>query len=558
MQDVFGIVGSTLAGRIRVDEAIAEGGFGVVYRAEHITFRGAVAVKCLKIPGTITAEQSERFIENFREEAEILFHLSAHIPEVVRALDADGLVLDDGTFVPYIVMEWIEGRPLDSIIVVRERQGKPPLGLRRLVRMLAPVARALARAHDFRVPGGDAVCVAHCDIKPENIVITERDHPVPAKILDFGIAKARHRLQQQVGRITDRDAASPFTPAYGAPEQWLPKRFGLSGPWTDVWGMALTMVEALSGRPPIDGDMHAMMGAALDETRRPTPRNEGVVISDAVETVFRRALAVDPQRRYQDIESFWTELERVAGLPLTFERARRREAEEANARVSLEAGDSEPPAKAPDFDDGLDDAFEDSIDTGAPLASDEAPPSTGEGDEPSSAPASEDRDAPSGELELDLDRASQTPNGSDGRISLASDRAPRSVPPPRGVPLGSEAPSASAPRPRAAVVGGATPSSPGAAPVSRGGGIAAPARPVARELVRSHGGGDAGELKTLLRVPLLLVAFAVALTAVDMLLARQMGGTLELGPVKMRWIAVALGVLGVAIGFWNLVGDRDG
>ncbi|MEM9693943.1 MAG: serine/threonine-protein kinase, partial [Myxococcota bacterium] len=337
VEDVFGIVGTTLAGTFHVEEVIAEGGFGVVYRAEHVAFRAPVALKCLKVPGTVNSTQSETFVENFREEAEILFHLSAQIPEVVRPLHADAMTTEDGVFVPYLAMEWIEGKPLDSIVIIREQDGLAPLGLRKVVRMLSPIAHALSRAHRFQVPGGAVVSVTHCDLKPENIVITEKDNPVRAKILDFGIAKARDTMRQRVGRITASEDSRPFTPSYGAPEQWVPKRYGQTGPWTDVWGMALTMVECLIGNPPIDGEMHAMMGTALDKSRRPTPGGEGVVIGEAAERVMTRALAVDPRERYQDIEEFWTAIEAAAGLPSSFARLR------ASQEIHIEETDGEAP-----------------------------------------------------------------------------------------------------------------------------------------------------------------------------------------------------------------------
>ena len=175
--DTLGIIGTTLAGTFLVEEVIAEGGFGVVYRAEHVAFRAPVALKCLKVPGTITPDQADAFIENFREEAEILFHLSAQIQEVVRPLHADALTLDDGTFVPYIAMEWIEGKPLDSIIIMRDDQGLKPLGSRHTIKMLTPIAHALHRAHHFEVPGGAVVSITHCDMKPENVLITDKDSP---------------------------------------------------------------------------------------------------------------------------------------------------------------------------------------------------------------------------------------------------------------------------------------------------------------------------------------------------------------------------------------------
>src|SRR6185436_19404778 len=98
---------------------------------------------------------------------------------------------------------------------------------------------------------------------------------------------------QLVGQQSAQESPlSAFTPAYGAPEQWLPKRFGQTGPWTDVWGLAITVVEVLTGRCPIDGDHAAMMGSAIDTVRRPTPRSEGADIPDEAEAVFVRALAV--------------------------------------------------------------------------------------------------------------------------------------------------------------------------------------------------------------------------------------------------------------------------
>src|SRR5689334_1971676 len=109
-RDVFGIVGTTQAGNFHVEAVVAEGGFGVVYRAQHGGFRAPVALKCLKIPETLTERQREVFLEKFREEAEILFRLSASIPEVVRPLHVDLLDQKGGAgFVPFLAMEWLDG-----------------------------------------------------------------------------------------------------------------------------------------------------------------------------------------------------------------------------------------------------------------------------------------------------------------------------------------------------------------------------------------------------------------------------------------------------------------
>ena len=180
LRDVFGIVGSTLVGTFHVEDVVAEGGYGVVYRAEHIAFRAPVALKCLKVHRS-SPEQRDDFVERFRAEAEILFHLSAQIQEVVRPLHADAIVLEGGELMPFLAMEWVEGTPLDSIVILREQHGEPPLSVRETTKMLTPIAHALSRAHALQPPEGELTCVTHCDLKPENILITAPGSPVRAR-----------------------------------------------------------------------------------------------------------------------------------------------------------------------------------------------------------------------------------------------------------------------------------------------------------------------------------------------------------------------------------------
>jgi eukaryotic-like serine/threonine-protein kinase len=312
--DIFGIVGSVIAGAYQVEAVVAEGGFGVVYRAHHTGFRAPVALKCLKIPQQLGEEYQADFLEQFRAEAELLFRLSASIPTVVRPLHVDAVTTASGAFVPFMALEWLEGETLEAIMEERRAQARPPLSLRKLVRLLTPVARALERAHNYVGPEGP-ISIVHRDLKPENIFVARVAGEEVVKILDFGIGKAKSVASQVAGRASQtHNAWSSFTPAYGAPEQWLPKRYGQTGPWTDVWGLALTVVEAMAGHVILDGDHAAMMGTAVDPERRPTPRNEGVQVSDAVEEVFERALAVDPRDRYAHAGSFWNALLDATGL----------------------------------------------------------------------------------------------------------------------------------------------------------------------------------------------------------------------------------------------------
>jgi serine/threonine-protein kinase len=310
--DVFGIVGSVIAGAYHVERVVAEGGFGVVYRAHHEGFRAPVALKLLKVPEQNPAQQAE-FLELFRAEAELSFRLAASLPTVVRPLHVDAFTAADGRFVPYLVLEWLEGLTLDALIKQRNREGLPAVPLRKLVRLLTPVARALERAHNFSGPEG-AVCIVHCDLKPENLFVAQVAGEEVVKILDFGIGKVKS-VASQAGRMSQNGPAlMAFSPAYGAPEQWAPRHYGQTGPWTDVWGLALCIVEVLAGRPIIEGDPATMMAITLDPKRRPTPRSEGVELPDAIEAVFARALALDPRARQRDAGLFWNEL--VASLQL--------------------------------------------------------------------------------------------------------------------------------------------------------------------------------------------------------------------------------------------------
>ncbi|MEO7330340.1 MAG: protein kinase, partial [Minicystis sp.] len=209
--DIFGIVGTTQAGNFKVERVVAEGGFGVVYRALHGGFRAPVALKCLKIPEELTRMQREVFLEKFREEGELLFRLSAAIPEVVRPLNIDVLKLADGRFVPFLAMEWLEGESLGEILTRRHEADDPPLDVVTLVKMLRPVAHALSRAHRFQGPNGPE-SIIHRDLKPENILVATIGGVSSVKILDFGIAKAKRVATQAAGRLVESTTALGLAP----------------------------------------------------------------------------------------------------------------------------------------------------------------------------------------------------------------------------------------------------------------------------------------------------------------------------------------------------------
>jgi eukaryotic-like serine/threonine-protein kinase len=198
------------------------------------------------------------------------------------------------------------------------------------------VARALECAHQFPGVGGGKLSILHRDLKPENLFLAKLHGQEALKILDFGIGKVRSAATQMVGRVSaEQGGIAAFTPAYGAPEQWLPKRYGQTGPWTDVWGFALCAVEALTNKTPFEGDAPAVMGACINEAERPTPLTFGVKLPERAEAAFRKALAVDPVDRFHDIGAFWDEIEAASGQPTP------------RLIVQGAAGDSLPPPSDP-------------------------------------------------------------------------------------------------------------------------------------------------------------------------------------------------------------------
>lgn len=305
-RDPFQLVGQTVLGALRVDALVAEGGFGVIYRAFHEHFRARVALKCLKVPDGLDKEERRQFLEQFRVEAQVLFELSRSIPAVVRPLQVDSLGLKDGTIVPVLVLEWLEGQTLEMLLIERARRGLGPLELQEVVELLHPLAKALDQMHRKEGVSG-ALRVVHRDIKPANIFVAKEGGISSVKILDFGISKVQGFASFQCDPL-EGDTRAPFSPGYAAPEQWRPERYGPTGPWTDVWGLALTLCEAIKGDLVLEGTPESMMTQALDPMRRPTPSEQGVRVAGPVNLVFARALALDPQRRYESVGSFWSAL----------------------------------------------------------------------------------------------------------------------------------------------------------------------------------------------------------------------------------------------------------
>ena len=122
MVDPFGLVGSTIDMKYRVDAPVGEGGFAIVYKGWHLTFRSHIAIKVLKIPGHFSAQARQVFLDKFYDEGRTLFGLSEH-PSIVRVFDCGVTTAGHGQQLPYLILEWLNGCPLDEFFAkTRERR----------------------------------------------------------------------------------------------------------------------------------------------------------------------------------------------------------------------------------------------------------------------------------------------------------------------------------------------------------------------------------------------------------------------------------------------------
>ncbi len=303
--DPFGWVGATVDGKYRVDEVVGHGGFGIVYRAHHLGFEEKVALKCLKLPKELQGGDRDRFRDSLVAEGRLLLQLSRATTGVVQALDVGAVVSPSKIWTPYLVLEWLEGTPLDRDLLQRRQNGDGGRSLGEALELLDGAVRALGVAHGMGI--------AHRDIKPANMFLVEVAGKRTIKVLDFGIAKVLSE-SDSVTRAFEETGGTvqAFTARYGAPEQFS-RRFGATGPWTDVFALALVFVEVVLGAPALDGtDAAQLFVAASDKLLRPTLRGRGFDPGDAVEAVLATALSVDPRERYPNAQAFWDALNSAA------------------------------------------------------------------------------------------------------------------------------------------------------------------------------------------------------------------------------------------------------
>jgi serine/threonine-protein kinase len=237
---------------------------GGVYLAKHVTSGEQVALKVLD---PLFASHPEVVARLYSERA---IAVRATHPGLVAIRDA-GKSSDD---IPYLVMEYLDGRTLASIA----KDG--PLDVVEIVGLGAQIAAALAALHEARI--------VHCDVKPENLfVLAARAWGTlpQVKVIDFGVSRS-------LDETLPDDAAIAGTPHYMAPEQWK----GRPTLASDVYSLGCVLYELLTGETPFDGSLPQLMHAHLSQRpARLTWLRSGVPIE--LERLVLRALSKDPAMR---------------------------------------------------------------------------------------------------------------------------------------------------------------------------------------------------------------------------------------------------------------------
>jgi predicted Ser/Thr protein kinase len=263
--------------RYEIQDRLGEGVTSVVYRAWDRQLGRPVALKVLRENVGLSGVARERFDREARATAGI-----SH-PHVM-------VVYDSGEHAGrlYLVMEYVSGRPLSELL----RGGG--LDERAVLRLVEKAARGVAAAH--------AKGVIHRDLKPANILVTDAGEP---KVGDFGLA---HFVE--AGTELTRTGLALGTPLYMSPEQVRGESRTVS-PRTDIYSLGAILYEALTGRPPHDGDTTMEIYGKIVGDEPVPPRQLRPKLSPDLQTITLKALEKSPDRRYESAEAFAEDLRRV-------------------------------------------------------------------------------------------------------------------------------------------------------------------------------------------------------------------------------------------------------
>ncbi len=275
--------------RYKLLEQIGEGGMGVIFRAMDGRLNRQVAIKVLHPHLTAEPGRRERFVREAHAAGALTHPYIATVHEVD---EADGLT--------FIVMEFVEGRTLRSLI----KEG--PVAPAAAARLGCEIAEGLGHAH--------ATGIVHRDLKPENIVVRPDNHP---KILDFGVAKVLHEEafagDSPLGSKSDpltREGRILGTVGYMSPEQ---ARSDPVDARSDIFSFGITLYEMLTGEAPFKGSTGVeTLSAILKDEPRPAPELNPEV-SPLMQGILEKCLKKNPADRYQSTEPLVRDLREAGG-----------------------------------------------------------------------------------------------------------------------------------------------------------------------------------------------------------------------------------------------------
>jgi predicted Ser/Thr protein kinase/tetratricopeptide (TPR) repeat protein len=271
-------------GKYKVIEVLGKGAMGIVYKAMDPDINREVAVKTIHFDTAAEGREQEELQQRFMREAQAAGRLTH--PNIVMIYD----VGREGGMT-YIVMQCIEGRSLAKIIGGDER-----LPVDYIVRLMTQVCQALDYAHQKGI--------VHRDIKPANILLDTSGNPFLA---DFGVARMETSTVTQTGTVMG-------TPSYMSPEQVMGKKIDKR---SDIFSLGVILFELLSGKRPFAGDsittvMYKIVHdvpLSLKEVQKDVPAGFDFIVS--------KALAKDPEQRYQSCLEMAYDLANVTTLPST-------------------------------------------------------------------------------------------------------------------------------------------------------------------------------------------------------------------------------------------------
>ncbi|MEU3984787.1 protein kinase [Streptomyces sp. NPDC026672] len=279
--------GQALAGgRYQLRDLLGEGGMASVHLAYDAVLDRQVAIKTLHTE--LGREQA--FRERFRREAQAVAKLTH--TNIVSVFDTGE---DDlgGLTTPYIVMEYVEGRPLGSVLDADVRQhGAMPAD--KALRITADVLAALEISHEMGL--------VHRDIKPGNVMVTKRG---VVKVMDFGIARA---MQSGVTSMTQTGMVVG-TPQYLSPEQALGRGVDAR---SDLYSVGIMLFQLVTGRLPFDADSPLAIAYAHVQEQPVAPSSVNRSLPPAVDALVARALKKNPNERFPTAEAMRDECLRVA------------------------------------------------------------------------------------------------------------------------------------------------------------------------------------------------------------------------------------------------------